>query len=100
MASWAKVGAKCVCVEPGDWDNINGDDLSGPSLGEICTIISVSADDVDIWVTLAEYSRNDEFRSEAFRPIVTKTQEQDIEMFLRIANDTPFHVTIDEETNV
>ncbi len=40
------------------------------------------------------------FYIERLQPLITKTQEQDIEMFLRIANDTPFHVMIDEETNV
>lgn len=84
MGSWAKPGVKCVCVVQGD---------IGPKRHDVCTVDEVKADATGVWLVLSEYGwrhtdtlttverRRPLFRVERFRPLVTKTQEQDVALF-------------------
>lgn len=86
MSSWAKPGVKCVCVDdrrapfgsPSPFarggvyvvEDVN-------DLGNIKIAGVPQVDNVWFW------------KVERFRPLVTKTQSEDIEMFLRIASKAP-----------
>ena len=97
--SWAKVGAKCICV----------DDRSGVYMtpkhiqtgvrvvrGEIYTIREVVCSSVHggTLIKLEGVPDRSGFADEGytikrFRPLVTKTIEQDVQMFKRIAETAP-----------
>lgn len=101
MASWAKPGVKVVCV-----DNTGHPELV---MGAVYTIIGcrpyeysersggkfantklcVKLDKVRNWSAIPDYA------VERFRPLVTKTQDEDVAMFKRIADDVPLHEMIE-----
>jgi len=86
--SWAKVGAKCVCV----------DDSVAPYMGDrlikgtVYTVIGfcgpdyTGAEGVVLKEVKSDYPFGRGYRVERFRPIVTKTQSEDVAMFKRIAD--------------
>lgn len=87
MTSWVVVGAKCVCVDsdipfkPGHEDEIVAD----PVKGEIYTVGHVEVDEEGrVWISLLELPEDDLFEFFHFRPIITKTQEEDVSMFLEL----------------
>jgi hypothetical protein len=103
--SWAKVGNRCVCIDAvsgvGRWVD------DAPEEGRVYTISRV-------WVTVRgrtniefhELKRSDFSRTyfgfdvgyaiARFRPLVTKTQSEDVAMFKRIADQVP---NMEENTN-
>lgn len=103
---WAKPGVKCMCVDdelydpPANIEYVRG--LDGISRGAVYTIREVFIDPFEdnVQVRLAEIWRPQApeentgieagYRIERFRPLITKTQEQDVEMFLRLASPSPF----------
>lgn len=100
MASWAKVGAKCVCIDA-RWESWHS--ACPLRVGAVYTVVAVGraapnagpfAGECDT-VTLAEvsnptsYIHGDGFAVARFRPVITKTQAQDVEMFLRLASPSP-----------
>lgn len=93
---WAKPGAACVCVDV--ISRLNG--LSLPSLveGRVYTIEAIGPYPVGrfkgspcVWL-LGVPNKADTFKAfllERFRPLVSRTQEQDVEMFLSLLNPSP-----------
>lgn len=96
MSSWAKVGAKVVCVnaqnDPGfQWFN------EVPVEGAIYRISGMVPDKnrPGKACLLFEEMRNggSGFAIHRFRPLTTKTQEQDVSMFKGLLNKTPINET-------
>lgn len=87
VTTWAAPGVKCVCVREGHL---------GPKLNDVCTIDEVKADASGVWLVLVEYGwrhtdtattverRRPWFRVDRFRPLITRTQEQDLALFTPI----------------
>ncbi len=98
MISWANVGAKCVCIND---DSMSfwapGYSVSGKFLvrkGQTYTIRSVEiTPDGKVGIKLVgvqDRSRLDYgYAVERFRPLVVRTQEQDVEMFKRLVDRVP-----------
>lgn len=97
MASWAKVGAKVVCVDqkpmPG-WVLMH----PPPKKGEVLTITGIQEDRLGRGVTLTiggypNHSVLDGhdlgWHIRRFRPV--KTQEQDVAMFKSLLESAPLH---------
>lgn len=91
-AHWAVPGAKCVCVDgaiPVDkryrsivqW--IIGLFARVPAKGEICLIRDVVREGGSLWLDLDGYE-GWLFEVQHFRPLITKTQEQDVQMILSL----------------
>ena len=87
MWTW-KAGMKAVALY-GSWQmQLSGMGVSGPAKGAICTVEAT-----DDWygnpsLFLAEFP-GQEFLAENFRPLVSRTEEQDIALFKRIADSDP-----------
>lgn len=79
--AWAVPGAKCTPVNDDPWSLIDGRDSSGPAKGEIVTISRVRAETDGVWVSLAEWGPDDLFDVSDFRPLIQRTQEQDVALF-------------------
>lgn len=109
MSSWLSVGSKVVCINANPLANRALIHNAGHrpilhagfplNLGEVYTIESVRAHAIldVVCIRLVEIaSRGPDmtgddpgFDSRRFRPLITKTQEQDVEMFLRLASPSP-----------
>ena len=96
MSSWARVGAKCVCIGRNPlWDGLP---VATPAVGEEYTIREVQGDAVllveihnrPIWF-VPELGGPGEpnFGVWRFRPLVTKTQDQDVAMFKSLLTPAP-----------
>ena len=101
LSSWARVGAKCVCVDascaPGrEWGH-PGEELVE---GETLTISDIWVHDGEVVCDFVEKKRSKGaarfygvdkagYRLARFRPIVTKTQEQDVAMFKSLLTPAP-----------
>ncbi len=91
MSSWIKVGAKCVCVDPTYRGGGRIEDSHKLTKGAVYTISSVHTDWMGnpcVWVEGIE-CLSAGFHTDRFRPLVTKTIEEDIAMFKRIADTAP-----------
>ncbi len=86
---------KCVCVMQFDWSNALGNAHEGkplPVKGQVYTIFEVEENP---WVKsqmiliLEEIGTTAGFAIEGFRPIVTKTQEEDVEVFRKLVIGAP-----------
>lgn len=93
MSSWARAGVKCVCV---DATPLYGDDKEiYPVEGQTYTVRSVEGGGV----TLQEVRNIPRlysdgfgevlFRISRFRPLVTRTQQQDVAMFSHLLTGAP-----------
>ena len=83
VPSWARVGAKVVCVEDCcfNWDD-HPPHGPAPEVGDISTIAEIAVDADGVWLVLREHSDLDSFGIEAFRPLVsTKTEAEDVALF-------------------
>jgi len=94
MTSWAKVGARVVCVDAGP--SANTGLPVNLVVGRIYTIVRTTPVGVNglKGVVVVEARAPSErygfgFAVNRFRPIVTKTQKQDVEMFLSLLSDNP-----------
>lgn len=92
MSSWVKPGVKCVCIDGGS-PRSRGFELFGqfPVTGGIHTVDSVFLSATDPGKTLLRLSElkvdlRYGWDAARFRPLVTRTQEQDLEHFLTILN--------------
>lgn len=90
MSAWVKVGAKCVCVdgEQGPMWHANFDGCRLPTKGHVYTIRAIDS----LHGLLLSEIRNRRvrwvggyvelhFRVDRFRPIITRTQEDDVALF-------------------
>ena len=90
MSTWAKPGVKCVCVDASP--DFYGEQ-SGLAQGQVYTVKGDGGRDafgvfgirlVEIATRFDRYGLG--FNVNRFRPIVTRTQEQDLEHFLPLLN--------------
>lgn len=93
--SWAVRGAKCICVKVGNWDQISGSDEDRPSLHPVLdgiyTIDSLDMQDGYCAAAFLECEFGDFYWLERFRPLVTRTIEQDISEHFKRYLDHPEH---------
>ena len=92
--TWPSVGMKCVCIKRGPWTVAYGCLPGGevfPEYGDVLTIRDVEDGDLRFVEIVNPRVRvgNTEttFSVTRFRPLVTKTQAEDIALFLSIANE-------------
>jgi hypothetical protein len=88
---WAVPGAKCVCVRCA-WTPCA---FHGPQVGDILTIREVvvtRAANGGVALSFDEQSTRDYFTVVAFRPLVTRTQEQDVALFAPFLHGQPAEV--------
>lgn len=91
IPSWCRVGAKVVCVDASPRVGARARDLDGLTRGVVYTIRSVFEEDGELCLRLAEivrpiriedilenYGTENGFAATRFRPLVTRSQEQDI----------------------
>ena len=91
MSAWAKPGVKCVCIHDGWWVAF-GPERSGalPEVNGTYTIDSVvTGPDGDTYLVLAEFSPRDRFWVERFRPLIAKSQDQDVGLFVHHLESAP-----------
>jgi hypothetical protein len=91
MSSWARPGVKCVFVGVPSWAKPDWRGIAAPSLHHVYTIRDVVLYEGSVLVRLAEIVNPvidlDNGRAErcypliCFRPLISKTQEQDVELF-------------------
>lgn len=83
MNSWARRGARCVCI-PGNGRSADTADRShkvdGPRKGDQVTVLSVEHEPHGVYLEFAEWPCLT-FRAAAFRPVVERSQEQDVAVF-------------------
>lgn len=104
MASWAKVGAKVVCIDAGIIDRSYAGFEPGEEVfvGQVYTVVDVfNSPTGALTFSLAEVRRLDSaqaywggasgYGAWRFRPLITKTQEQDVAMFKSILVSAPLH---------
>ena len=85
--TWAKVGMKVVCIKKDKWRSYAGPPALGyPEAGKVYTISEILGGE---YLALSELGALDSFNVRNFRPLVSKTQSQDVAMFKRIADQVP-----------
>lgn len=96
MTSWAKVGAKVVCVDASRTDKLGLENVLNEGAvydvewsGYYKGVASVRLVGVQRDMAVATGDPYHPFKLSRFRPIVTKTQEQDVEMFKSILTKSP-----------
>lgn len=88
MSSWAKPGVKCVCVEP----------VEALVKGSVYTIERLLWADAwgEMGVVILGYRSPDNkqggYRLSRFRPLITRTQSQDVELFRSLLTALPVGV--------
>lgn len=90
MSSWAKPGVKCVCVDA-DPDKGRCWHGTAPVVGRTYTIVRIKGFGYDgsPVAIFGGINNGAPVRIARFRPLVTKTQEQDIAMFKAMLAPTP-----------
>ena len=79
MAHWAAVGIKCVSLHS-QWFDGNGSPKTGPERGCVCTVVGVKRCLGEIYIAIETYG-GFWFLASAFRPLIERTQEQDVALF-------------------
>lgn len=103
--SWARPGVKCEFLGIPEGVNPDSRFIEIPVVGAVYTIRDVDADSYGEVVVRLREIRNPVVRTQEgmlerayeawlFRPLVSKTQEQDVELFRHLLNptNTPEHV--------
>lgn len=90
MSAWAQTGVKCVCVAVV---------TDGPAVQEVCTITAICSEPrglflylegYDAWRPMPDGSQTRRsWHVSAFRPVITKSQEQDVGLFVHHLESTP-----------
>jgi hypothetical protein len=98
VSAWARPGVKCVCIKRDQWKNLQQGEVP-PRFGQELTIRSVELVDGILGLMFVEIvnqpQKYDEGFSECcwdvlnFRPLITRTQEQDVALFRKIVADAP-----------
>jgi hypothetical protein len=97
VPSWARVGAKVVCVDDGteiepEWDNV---DIPSPYVGAIVTIENAGvADDGVVVLRFVEYP-DAECPIKDYRPLITRTQAQDVRAIKSMLRELPAETRLD-----
>jgi hypothetical protein len=83
--SWARPGVKCVCIKQGAWVGTFTDVVGvGPSFNEICVVVAVARILGEKYLQLDGFPTY--YSASRFRPLITKTQEQDVAIFAPLLN--------------
>jgi len=91
MSAWAKPGVKCVCVD--DSPSIYG--ACDLEVGRIYVITARMETPFGVGINVAgARSKALGFHLWRFRPLVTKTQEQDVAQFRHLLTPSPIDVGI------
>ena len=104
MSTWAKPGVKCVCVDDNWKEEFMGRPVPSrvPMINEVLTVRQVFS--ADMWPGLiipgGLVMSFDELGDEGcwfyavahFKPLVTRTQEQDLEQFIPLLSTKPHEV--------
>ncbi|MHA6731773.1 hypothetical protein [Devosia sp. A369] len=89
MSAWAKPGVKCVCIESNDPNTIVPKHM-WPMVNEVYTVHELWIDEAgDPFPVLEELDPNLVCTPDFFRPLITKTQEQDVALFRHILDGIP-----------
>ena len=92
--TWAAPGVKCVCVD-GNWaehEIQRGGVYRVPMVNEVLTIACVRDNEYLVFEEIPERQEAGKIIAwsiRSFRPLVTRTQDQDLELFLPLLTDTP-----------
>lgn len=91
MTSWAKVGAKVVCISNDFMGTGSQSDAKKLIVGSVYTISFVGHSEIGgVYIRVRGIDCVSlGFRLDRFRPLVTRTQQQDVEMFLRLVDRVP-----------
>lgn len=103
MSAWAKPGVKCVCIRD-DWKGFEVYERMGihvpsrlPMINEVLTINEVMDDlshvpgrvTSNIGLTFVELGHDWGFALDCFRPLITKSQEDDVALFRSLLDALP-----------
>lgn len=81
MNSWARPGVKCVCVDASAWPTLTKGDVYTVTV----TGIHARSGRPVLWLEEASsggfFGVDPGFYQERFRPLITKTQDVDLELF-------------------
>lgn len=96
MSAWARPGVKCVCIHTGPWilreEADPGAEIGPdvhPDTGEVCTIAGVRLRRSGVIALLIDGYGSNEYAVHHFRPLITRTQEQDVALFRQIIAQVP-----------
>lgn len=83
IPSWCVKGQKVACIKD-DWFPVDGkadNKTTHPKIKEIYTINKVSVFSNTVYLVFKECFPYDEYTYDCFKPVVSKTQEQDVGIF-------------------
>lgn len=90
MASWAKKGVECVCVARSWWVHQTGEKVpnAGPAYRETVVVMDVWVRPDDGRTVVRLKGHEGWFNVAGFRPMVRRTQEQDVALFASLLTET------------
>jgi len=89
IPSWAVLGAKVVCIKKGVWFNNISELKSGPEFRKIYEIIKTGYSSSGKPFICVNGFVGIMFNPSRFRPLVSKSQEQDVAMFKSLLHTAP-----------
>lgn len=94
MASWAKPGARCVCVDKSFYGHGHKNDADKLVVGGIYTIDFVFTDKRGVICVRLQGVTNESagYMVSRFRPLITKTQEHDVALFKHHLIENSAHI--------
>ena len=86
MSAWARPGVKCVCIDGNwpEWEMAEGGVTRAPMADEVLTISEVRKDGYLRFVEIPVQQGAGiglAWAVESFRPLITRTQQQDVALF-------------------
>lgn len=84
MSAWAKPGVKCVCVEFTPIYIGARPHPADPVDGGVYTILGVWHDEDGTFLQLAECDGDYGYEISDFRPLITRSQEDDVALFRKL----------------
>jgi hypothetical protein len=89
MSAWAKVGVKCVCIDFTPVFICARPHPADPVAGGVYTVTGIWHDEDGTFLQLAECDGDSGYEVSDFRPLVTRTQEDDVALFrdLLVSNE-------------
>ena len=85
MSAWAKPGVRCVCIK-NSTRIINYQGMPPFLKGQTFTIAGVVQNEFGVALYFEERGPNQWAHISGFRPLIERTQEQDLEHFLPLLN--------------
>lgn len=95
MSDWAKPGVKCQCINA-DWQNVSGTSVAPlAQLGHIYTIRDTEMRLGRLCLCFMELPPDHGYQATSFRPLVTRTQEQDVRAIKSMLRELPAETRLD-----